>query len=989
MSAGLSPRPHQVAALTDLTRALALHDRAQLVMACGTGKTLVGRWFAETSTVNRVLVLVPSLALVAQTLGEWRRDTGWPFEALVVCSDPTTAAGAEERAHADDGLVGDVKGAYWSSARAQVTTDPGQAARFLRRHQAGRPQVVFSTYHSVPVVAAAQRAVPDTPFDLVICDEAHHLAGAPRESFRVALDRRGIVARKRLFMTATPRVVTGDEVLSMGDPAVFGPVAHTVTFRSAIDEGLLADYQVLVVAAAAASTRDEDRSTITPAALVDAIDHHGVRRVLSFHGRVAKAESFVDVLDSYRTPGGTNVRARAVAAGTLSDERARTLRWLGDPQTTQARVVASARCLSEGVDVPAVDGILFADTRTSVVDILQAIGRVLRPAPGKDRGTIIIPVALPPDGDDDTALSTSAFAHVWAVLRGLRAHDERLAEELDRLTLAHGRSAGSGGWRPARIHFQLPFAFDEAALRLRIVQEVGSAWERYYASAEDWAWHHDGKRLPRLTRHAGVGIGEWAVDQRLARTWGTLPGERIERLERIPGWYWDRATADWDDTYALLAAHTLAHGTVAENDLGESVFAGRHSVGACRRRLGVWVAEQRQRHRDALLDADHAAKLEQLPGWTWDGGLPAGDVAMVQALRCYVEFEKHAQVPDGHLEDGLPLGAWCWAVRRRRLTGRLHPGLYDEIVAATPPMQTTKSTGRRWLWEKPETQWRLAYFALRQYTARVGAATPPVGHTERLPDAALLIGQWTSLQRHKHRLGELDPARVALLEALPGWIWAAPLNLKPYGDPIDVGDHPHGTAKPVSAGCTCLDCRAYVAANSARYARRRRALLDPVPAGPAKTQLARLRNAGAKITAITTVSGVPLGVLRKLGADATHVERDHAAALLALTLEQVITAGGSAAGSRGRPISENQQRIPAGPTWVLLDDLRARGFGPGWVCRELGYASASTVFGRVLITRRVADRIADLHARTGDLTAPHRSPPRLADLQAPAHRDVA
>lgn len=165
MRTQLRPRPHQVDALADLARAAAVHDRVQLVMACGTGKTLVGRWHAEASAAHRVVVFVPSLALVAQTLAEWRRPgRTWPFRSLVVCSDPSTAAGQAERSEAVDVVDADGAGTgsagvgaeTWEHLRTDVTTDPQMVARFLEEPDQTRPLVVFSTYHSAPVVAAAQ-----------------------------------------------------------------------------------------------------------------------------------------------------------------------------------------------------------------------------------------------------------------------------------------------------------------------------------------------------------------------------------------------------------------------------------------------------------------------------------------------------------------------------------------------------------------------------------------------------------------------------------------------------------------------------------------------------------------------------------------------------------------------------------------------------------------------------------------------------------------
>jgi len=175
----VSPRPHQLAALAALQQTFGRHDRAQLVMACGTGKTLVGRWWAERAGAGLTLVVVPSLTLVGQTLAEWKRCHGWDFEPLVVCSDRTTAAGAAERAAADGA---DVDAPFWARHQAKVTTHPAVAARFLSTQREQRPRVVFSTYHSAPVLQDACAAA-GVGFDLLVADEAHRLAGNPDQRF--------------------------------------------------------------------------------------------------------------------------------------------------------------------------------------------------------------------------------------------------------------------------------------------------------------------------------------------------------------------------------------------------------------------------------------------------------------------------------------------------------------------------------------------------------------------------------------------------------------------------------------------------------------------------------------------------------------------------------------------------------------------------------------------------------------------------------------
>lgn len=979
MSHGLQPRPHQLQALTDLMAAFAVHDRAQLVMACGTGKTLVGRWHAEASGATNVLVLVPSLSLLTQTLAEWRRLHSWPFDALVVCSDPTTSTGAAERRE-EDGSTAVIPD--WSTVRAKVTTNAQVASGFLTR-RGERARVVFSTYHSAPVVAAAQ-ASSKVVFDLAICDEAHRLAGAPREEFRVALNPRQVVARRRLFMTATPRMSTVEGGTSMDDPTVFGPVAHTVSFGDAIQAGLLCDYQVLVLGAGPGSV--DDPLAAVPTALLDAVDRHQVRKVLTFHSRVARAAAFAHTVDQVKTPSGHTVRARHLSGAMPAEHRARMLSWLAqDTDGDEVRLISNARILSEGVDVPAVDAVCFADTRSSVVDILQAVGRVLRPHPGKRIGSIIVPIGLPEDGDDDTELLVSRFSLLWSVLRALRSHDERFAREVDRAV--HGVTRHGGrGCRPARVEYQLPDWLDEDLVHLRMVQQVGDAWEKHHAATLSWAYANPGRRLPRMTRHLDLGIGEWAVKQRQAHASGVLPVDRAEQLEKVPEWYWDRGDAAWEDTWSILLAFAEAHGTLAENQTDASIFAGMRAAHPQREQLDVWVATQRQAYRAATLDPRRAALLERLPGWTWTP-LPAEELAMVDALAQFVEFEKHARVPDQHVEGGLPLGRWVWSVRRRKLTGTLHPALEAEIWAATPSRWRT-GVRTRWQWEKPETQWRLAYTALRAFTEREGQAAPPTTHRELLPDAPVRVGQWVALQRHQHRTGELDPRRAAALERLPGWRWEGDVGgTRRAEEPIELPAHlAHGTAGALDRGCKCAGCLEYRRGNERAWLQRRRdaRLASGVDAAAVRRHLAQVetelvavlaegdstrRRAGIGRSLIARTAGVPLAVVREVcTGQVTKVTPTHRTRLLAVTVQMCLT-NVSAAGSRGRLVQAGAERVDAGPTVRLLTDLEIRGFNRGWIGRELGYTRGLQLTGD-RCTAATATAVRNLHQAVGDLVAP-------------------
>jgi predicted helicase len=344
-----------------------------------------------------------------------------------------------------------------------VTTDPNAVLEFLREDG---DRVVFSTYQSSPVTAAALTArIP--PFDLVVADESHRCVGRVDSDFTTVLDNKRIRARKRLFMTATPRFFTarvhkeaGESELtlaSMDDEKTFGPMLHRLDFSEAIKKKLLSDYQVVV----AVVTDDEYAEMVAKAKLVrsdgigdtDArtlarqvtllktIRKYDLRRILTFHGRVKSAAAFSRELADVRSwmPRGQRpsaISASYVSGGMNVGERAVRMEALRSADGSRV-VMSNARCLAEGVDVPSIDGVAFIDPKRSPVEIIQAAGRAIRLAKEKVIGTIVIPVVIDHGDDPDAALTASNFRHVWDVVNALRAHDDRLGYELDEATKQH------------------------------------------------------------------------------------------------------------------------------------------------------------------------------------------------------------------------------------------------------------------------------------------------------------------------------------------------------------------------------------------------------------------------------------------------------------------------------------------------------------------------------------------------------------------------
>lgn len=487
------PRPHQDTAITKAIEGFETHDRGKLIMACGTGKTFTALRLAERVAENnggraRVLFLVPSIALLSQTLKEWTAQTQVDLRSYAVCSDTKVSRGAEDIAAYD--------------LEVPVSTNgPDIAKRLGRNKRAAGLTVVFSTYQSLPAIHEAQQQGLDQ-FDLVICDEAHRttgvtLAGDDASNFVKIHDANYIKATKRLYMTATPRLFDDQikdkaaehsaELVSMDDEAIYGPEFHRLGFGEAVERGLLTDYKVLVM------TVDEQLASDTLArftpqpgqeltldlasAMIGTWNgltkrsgreqgtksgfEHGaapMQRTVAFARDIKTSKQITEAfptliashVDSLREKAATNdvslhnvdvsIAANHVDGTMNAMQRESLLTWLEAPvPATETRMLTNARCLAEGVDVPALDAVVFFNPRNSMVDVVQSVGRVMRKAEGKDYGYIILPVAVPPGAEPSTVLNDNKrFRVVWQILNALRAHDDRFNAKINSIALNEG-----------------------------------------------------------------------------------------------------------------------------------------------------------------------------------------------------------------------------------------------------------------------------------------------------------------------------------------------------------------------------------------------------------------------------------------------------------------------------------------------------------------------------------------------------------------------
>ncbi len=759
------PRPHQKKALQSAIDQLAEHDRGQLVLACGTGKTLVALWLHERLASKRTLVLVPSLSLLKQTLQEWVANWSQPFEVLPVCSDDTVRP--DER----DAVVSSV-----TELGFPATTARAEVREFLKRRG---PRVVFSTYQSSPVIAEALRGTR-LRFDLAIADEAHRCAGPVSSEFATVLDQSRIPSRKRVFMTATPRYFTGRvvkaareedlEVASMDDEAVFGPVMHRLSFAQAIDKDLLSDYRVLVIGVddeqyqryaergqllTLEGTQATDaRSLASHIGLAKAMRRYDMSRVLTFHGRVVGATQFARALPAVvewmppaERPSGV-VWAKVVSGAMSSGARAVRLDRLRHVEDDKRGVLSNARCLGEGVDIPTLDGVAFIDPKHSQVDIVQAVGRAIRKGEGKSIATIVIPVFVDLIADPEHALDTSAFAAIAAVLRALRDHDEALAEELDGLRRQLGALSHRRLRLPTKIVLDLPKSVSSdfsTAVATRVVRLATASWEEWFAHIEEYVKTEGDARVPSsYTTLSGDKLGRWVVAQRVARTGrrGQLSAERQQRLEALSGWVWDLDDAIWEEWFSRLQQYVKRNGhtrmpAVHTSPDGEN--------------LGRWVINQRVKQK--RLSPERRKRLEVLPGWVWHTGEAAWEASFARAQE-YARAEGHTKVPSDYTTpDGERLGSWVGNQRqiRKRLSAERR-----ERLEGLPG----------WMWNKYEATWEEQFANLERFVATRGHARVPGPYKTPYGDK---LGSWVGVQRMARK--KLSTERRERLESLPGWTW--------------------------------------------------------------------------------------------------------------------------------------------------------------------------------------------------------------------------
>lgn len=788
-------RDHQIEAVDAIVRGLDIPPggipanglRGQVHAACGTGKTLMAAASAKRIVPRgRVLVLVPTLDLLTQTVKAWH-DAGHKGPAVAVCS-----------------LQDDPE--LWN-LKVRCTTNPIQLALW---HGSG-PVTIYATYASLGVLAEAFEGAYGqqlAPVDLAVVDEAHRTSGSMGKAWADIHDQSVIQAYRRLYLTATPRIweerlsrevaegvrdpLPREMAASMDDGKVFGPVLYKLSLASAVSRGLLARYQIIVLELQdpvvtperlmGEERRSEDmrgqRLGALQAALLHTMSQHQLQTCITFHHRTIEAQAYAEGLERVAAKlhaDQPETYPSAIWADWLCGEHVpeRRREVLGSfGSTAQRAVLSNCRVLGEGVDIRAVDSVALLDPKGAPHDIVQAIGRALRQKPGQGKlASLIVPVFLQPGEKPEDMFTSGSYRPLVKVLEGLRAHDEEAVEllaipqepqkDVAQPSVNIG-SAPEEGEDESRLLLRFAAPRDPVMVAdwvsFNVIDTERQDWARGWAKLKTYVERVGNARVPYGHREGATPLGQWVAEQRRAYAAGQMTGQRARRLEQL-GMVWSPADERFQENLEAAKAYYEDHWTLC---------APRSAV-ALDRPVGQWLSNLR---RAGALDGhpEWETALKEIdedwnPSWSPDWQ------RHYAALRELVADEEgRAEVLPGFTVHGMDIGKWLARQRTPKAWQALTAGQRERLqqLGITPPAPEPEAPAKPTTTPMSAFAWGVA--ALMQYKTREGHLTVPRGHVERLDDGTeVRLGVF--LSNTKSRRAKLTTDKLQQLADI-GLAWA-------------------------------------------------------------------------------------------------------------------------------------------------------------------------------------------------------------------------
>jgi superfamily II DNA or RNA helicase len=793
-------RDHQIEAVAAIVRGLDVPPggipwnglRGQVHAACGTGKTIIAAASAKRLVPRgRVLVLVPTLDLLAQTVRAWH-EAGHRGPTVAVCS-----------------LQDDPE--LWS-LKVHSTTNPIQLALW---HGQG-PVTIYATYASLGVLAEAFEGVYGQKLDrvdLAVVDEAHRTSGSMGKAWADIHDQSVIPASRRLYLTATPRIweerlnrevaegvrdpLPREMAASMDDEKVFGPVLYKLSLASAVSRGLLARYQIIVLelkdpVVTPEKLMGEERHTeevrgqrlgALQAALLHTMAQHDLSTCITFHHRTIEAQAYAEGLERVAAKLHADqpetypkrIWANWLCGEHVPERRREVLGSFGS--TAQRAVLSNCRVLGEGVDIRAVDSVALLDPKGAPHDIVQAIGRALRQKPGQGKlASLVVPVFLQPGEKPEDMFTSGSYRPLVKVLEGLRAHDEEAVEllaipqepqkDVAQPSVNIG-SAPEEGEDESRLLLRFAAPRDPVMVAdwvsFNVIDTERQDWARGWAKLKEYVERVGNARVPYGHREGATPLGQWVAEQRRTYGAGQMNGLRARRLEKL-GMVWSLADERFQENLEAAKAYYEQHWTLC----------APRTATALGKPLGMWLANLRR-----------PGALEGHPEWKtaleavdedWNPVWPADWQRHYAALRELVADEEGqagaVEVLPGFTVHGMDVGKWLARQRTPKVWQALTEGQRERLeqLGITPLAPALKPETPANAFTAPVSAFGKGVAALAQYKTRTGSVTVPRGHVEQMEDGTeVRLGVW--IMNQKGRRVKLTADKLAALAVL-GLEWA-------------------------------------------------------------------------------------------------------------------------------------------------------------------------------------------------------------------------
>ncbi len=670
--------PHQSKAVKAVVKEFETADRTHIVMACGTGKTFAALKIAEAMKPKSMVVFLPSLALVNQFMKEWISETKLKnLSILTICCDDTVTDGIEA-----DSLL-------YEEVDFPVSNDIGDIKSFIKLKSVNT-KLIFCTYQSSHLLAEASKR---QSFDLAIFDEAHKTAGYEKVKFSCALGDAHIKIKKRLFMTATPRhahAVKRDKggepvpIFSMDNEDLYGRRSYTLGFREAINLGLICDYKIIIAISRKGKDIHKDGRAV---ALKKAIIQSDSKKIVTYHRSINDAYSFCDFTKNNKLIKG---HTSLCISGKLDiKDRSKIMQKFKD---SKQAIISNSRCLTEGIDVPAIDMVAFLNQKSSKVDIVQAIGRALRRNGDKKLGYIFLPVFVDNENGDHAAeIERSEFRHIWEVLNALSEQDSDLNDVIREIS----RKKGESGSRPVDYSELTKFIDsvdidldDLDHIRTKILEKQCLTWDVRYGELRAWKERNGNCRVPydRNVDTEYRSLAHWVRQQRDYKKNKFLSQYKQDLLNKLD-FDWDPGDDAWKENYDVAVKFYKKNGHI---HIPHSRHSDKETL-----RLSKWINAQRRRVHGGTMPPDRAALLKkidfdfsplnQVIGW-FESGYPK----LIEHIQ--TNGKRYTQLGGIDVTTSPYLKGFIGAARAKYKLGELSPEqirLLEDIPIVWDPDETT------------------------------------------------------------------------------------------------------------------------------------------------------------------------------------------------------------------------------------------------------------------------------------------------------------